>query len=183
MPKTSTVTKDMIIDASFEIVRKEGFSALSARNVAKKMNCSTQPIYWIYENMEILKQDVISKMTTFLSTQISSYKKTGKPFLDIGLGYVHIAFSEPVLFKSVYVDNIKGVKLTDIVPNEMITEKINVETNASGIPNNRLKDIAVKSWIFAHGLASLVATGMIEYDEEKIEQLLCSFFEEISKYK
>jgi len=131
MPKTSTVTKDMIIDASFEIVRKEGFSALSARNVAKKMNCSTQPIYWIYENMEVLKQDVISKMTTFLSTQISSYKKTGKPFLDIGLGYVHIAFSEPVLFKSVYVDNIKGVKLTDIVPNEMITEKVNVETNAS----------------------------------------------------
>ena len=181
MPKTSTITKYMIIDAAFEIVRKDDFSALSARNVAKKMGCSTQPIYWMYKNMEVLKQDVISRMTTFLNNHISSYKKTGKPFLDIGLGYVNIAFSEPVLFKSIYVDNVKGIKFTDIIPNEIITRTINKEGNTSDIPDDKLKNIAEKSWIFAHGLASLVATGMLKYNEEKIEQLLCSFFEEISK--
>ena len=178
MPKASTVTKEMIIDAAFEIVRKEGFSALSARNVAKKMGCSTQPIYWMYENMEVLKQDVISRMTIFLNNQINSYTKTGKPFLDVGLGYIHVAFAEPILFKSIYVDNIYNVKLTDILPNAEVIEVMNKELD---IPKNRLQETASKSWIFAHGLASLVATEMIEYDEEKIEQLLCSFFEEISK--
>ncbi|MDR1761277.1 MAG: TetR/AcrR family transcriptional regulator [Bacteroidales bacterium] len=100
MPKTSSITKEMIIDAAFEIVRADGFTAISARNIAKKMGCSTQPIYWTYENMEVLKQDVITKILQFLSVQIGSYTKTGKPFLDLGLGYIHVAFTESVLFKS-----------------------------------------------------------------------------------
>ena len=178
MPKTSTVTKEMIIDAAFKVVKAEGFSALSARNVAKKMGCSTQPIYWLYENMEVLKQDVISHMTNFLNNQINSYTKTGKPFLDVGLGYINVAFTEPILFKSIYVDNILNIKLTDILPNAAVIE---VTSKELGISENRLQELASKSWIFAHGLASLVATEMIEYDEKKIEQLLCSFFEEISK--
>ena len=178
MPKASTITKEMIIEAAFEIVKTEGFVALSARNAAKKIGCSTQPIYWIYENMEVLKQDVISHMTIFLNNKIHSYKKTGKPFLDVGLGYIHVAFAEPMLFKSIYVDNIFNIKLTDILPNAAVIEVMSKELD---IPEKQLQELASKSWIFAHGLASLVATEMIEYDEEKIEQLLSSFFEDISK--
>lgn len=177
MPKASSITKEMIIDAAFEIVRTDGFPAFSARNVSKKMGCSTQPIYWIYENMEVLKQDVISKILHFLNWQISSYKKTGKPFLDLGLGYVRVAHTEPVLFKSLYVDNILGIKLTDIVPHEMMLTAMKQDTGTSDIPDDKRKDIAVKSWIFAHGLASLIATEMIVYNEEKVETLLYSIFE------
>src|SRR5215469_13727343 len=133
MPRTSSITKEMIIDAAFEIARADGFTALSARNIAKKMVCSTQPIYWIYENMEVLKQDVITKMLQFLSSQIASHTKTGKPFLDLGLGYVHVAFVEPVLFKSLYVDNILNIKLTDLIPSEMMTKAMKKETEASAI--------------------------------------------------
>ena len=180
MPKASVITKEMIIEASFEIVRTEGFTALSARNAAKKLGCSTQPIYWVYENMEDLKQDVISHMTTFLGNKINSYKKTGKPFLDIGLAYVHVAFAEPALFKSIYVDNILNIKLIDILPDASVIEAMSKE---SDIPENRIHELASKSWIFAHGLASLVATRMIEYNEKTIEQQLSSFFHEISKSK
>jgi len=94
------------------------------------------------------------------------------------LGYINVAFTEPILFKSIYVDNILNIKLTDILPNAAVIEVMSKEL---GISENRLQELASKSWIFAHGLASLVATEMIEYDEKKIEQLLSSFFEEISK--
>ncbi len=176
MPKASSITKEMIIDTAFEIVRADSFGALTARNIAKKIGCSTQPIYWTYENMEVLKQDVISKMLQFLGVQIGSYQKTGKPFLDLGLGYIRVAFTEPVLFKSFYVDNILNIKLTDIIPSEMMTTAMKNETEVPDISAEKCNDVAVKSWIFAHGFASLIATGMIEYNEEKIETMLHSFF-------
>jgi AcrR family transcriptional regulator len=181
MPKPSSITKEMIIDAAFELARTDGFMALTARNIAKKIGCSTQPVYWTYENMDVLKQDVISKMLQFLGSQISAYTKTGKPFLDLGLGYVHVAFAEPVLFKSIYVDNILKIKLTDIVPDQMMTASMKQEPGVTDLPEEKLNDVAAKSWIFTHGLASLIATGMIAYNEEKVESMLYSFFIDIIK--
>jgi AcrR family transcriptional regulator len=181
MPKTHSITKEMIIDAAFEIARTDGFAALTARNIAKKIGCSTQPVYWTYENMDVLKQDVISKMLQFLNAQISVYTKTGKPFLDLGLGYIHVSFAEPALFKSIYVDNILKIKLTDIIPGQMVTASMKQEPGVTDLSEEKLNDVAVKSWIFVHGLASLIATGMMAYNEEKVESMLHSFFIDIVK--
>ena len=35
MPKPTTITQEVIIETAFEMVRKEGFAVLSARNIAK----------------------------------------------------------------------------------------------------------------------------------------------------
>ncbi|CEN43738.1 conserved hypothetical protein [Capnocytophaga canis] len=49
MPKTTTITKEIIIETAFEMVRKEGFAVLSARNIAKQIGCST-PSYFCQRN-------------------------------------------------------------------------------------------------------------------------------------
>lgn len=175
MPKASSITKEIVLNSAFEMVRSEGFNALSARNIARKIGCSTQPIYWIYENMELLKQDVIKKTVDFLNNEISMFQKSGNTFLDAGLGYIHVAFAEPILFKALYVDNILGIKLTDIIPNEMMINAIKNDVCVLNTSDAHLEKIAVKGWIFAHGIASLVATNMMVYDKERIEKLLLSF--------
>lgn len=40
-----TITKEQILTAAYEVVATEGFSKFTARNIANKMKCSTQPIY------------------------------------------------------------------------------------------------------------------------------------------
>ncbi|RKW58180.1 MAG: TetR/AcrR family transcriptional regulator, partial [Prevotella sp.] len=40
MPKSTMISQEVIIETAFEMVRKEGFSVLSARNIAKKIGCS-----------------------------------------------------------------------------------------------------------------------------------------------
>ena len=44
MPAVRKVSKEQIIDAAVEVLRDDGFSAINARSVAKKLGCSTQPI-------------------------------------------------------------------------------------------------------------------------------------------
>lgn len=41
-PKKVRVTKEMVIDAAFEVTRAEGIEAVNAKNVAGYLKCSTQ---------------------------------------------------------------------------------------------------------------------------------------------
>lgn len=173
MPKSTVITQEMIIETAFEIVRKEGFAALSARNIAKQIGCSTQPIYWCYKTMDELKAEVCQKALLHLKNCMCSYRKTGNVFLDLGLGYVRMAHSEPALFKAIYIDNITNVKLADIFPeNQEIVELMKSSKEYRQLSDEGVKNIIAKAWMLTHGIASLVATGMFAYDEEKILEII-----------
>ena len=61
MPPKVKVTKEAIINAAMDIVRENGAAALNARAVAARLDCSTQPIFSNYNNMEELRADVIAR--------------------------------------------------------------------------------------------------------------------------
>lgn len=173
MPKSTTITKEIILENAFEIVRKEGFAMLTARNIAKKIGCSTQPIYWAYKNMDDLKAEVCQKALLHLENTMSQYQKTGNPFLDMGLGYVRMAHTEPALFKAFYIDNVMNIKSKDIFPDsQKIVEIMKNTDDYKKMSDEGVKNIIAKSWMLAHGIASLVATGLFVYDEEKVKQIL-----------
>ena len=60
MPTVRKVSKEQIIDAAVEVLRDDGFSAINACSVAKKLGCSTQPIYFSFKNMDELKAALIA---------------------------------------------------------------------------------------------------------------------------
>ena len=173
MPKSMTITKEIIIKTAFEMVRKEGFAVLSARNIAKKIGCSTQPIYWSYKNMDDLKAEVCQKALSHLKNTMCQYKKTGNSFLDLGLGYIRIAHTEPALFKAFYMDNIMQIQMTDIIPeNKEVIELMKNTEDFEKMSDEEIKNIFFRSWMLVHGIASLVAVWMLVYDEEKILEIL-----------
>ena len=173
MPKSTTITQEIIIETAFEMVRKEGFTILSARNIAKQIGCSTQPIYCCYKNMEDLKAEICKKALAFLQNVMLSYSKTGNTLLDLGLGYVQMAYTESALFKAFYMDNVTNVKLTDIFPeSERVVEIMKNSEECQNISDEELKNDIAKGWMLAHGIASLVAVGMLVYDEDKILEIL-----------
>ena len=55
VPAARKVSKDEIIDAAVEVLRDGGFSAVNARSVARKLGCSTPPIYFSFQSMDELK--------------------------------------------------------------------------------------------------------------------------------
>lgn len=52
MPPKVKVTKDMVIDAAFAIAREAGAENINARTVAKKLNCSTQPVMYHLQRLK-----------------------------------------------------------------------------------------------------------------------------------
>ena len=58
MARKEQISKQMILDGAFELVREQGIEMLTARKLAERLNCSTQPIFRVYENMDALKRDL-----------------------------------------------------------------------------------------------------------------------------
>ena len=56
MARKEMITIDKILDTAFAMTREEGFANVTARRVAAKAGCSTQPIFRVYKNMEELLQ-------------------------------------------------------------------------------------------------------------------------------
>mgnify|MGYP000122732709 FL=1 len=44
MPKQK-ITREMVIEAAFDIARREGMEKVIVKNIADKLGCSVQPIY------------------------------------------------------------------------------------------------------------------------------------------
>ncbi|HEY5560931.1 MAG TPA: hypothetical protein VIK72_04095 [Clostridiaceae bacterium] len=56
MPLKPKVSQETLVEVAFELTRAEGFASVSARSLANSLNCSTQPVFRIFENMAILKK-------------------------------------------------------------------------------------------------------------------------------
>lgn len=49
MPPKAKITKEMIINAAFDIARTEGAEQINARTVSQKLGCSTQPVMYNFQ--------------------------------------------------------------------------------------------------------------------------------------
>ena len=58
MARKCAYTKEMILEAAIKLFKKEGSDAITAKNIAKELNCSVAPIYSVYMSLDDLKKDL-----------------------------------------------------------------------------------------------------------------------------
>ena len=71
MPKQK-ITKEMVVNAAFELARDGGMEKVMVKNIANKLSCSVQPVYTYCNNMAGLLQDVTVKADEFVKKYISA---------------------------------------------------------------------------------------------------------------
>ena len=105
MPAKKQISKEKILEAAIDIIRKNGANAVNARNIAKRLKCSTQPIYLSFSGMDELKtavtQEAIRIYRTFISEEMSSSEYP--PYKSFGMGYVRFAQKEKELFQFLFM--------------------------------------------------------------------------------
>lgn len=70
MPTKIKISKEMILDSAFSIVREYGMEKLSNRELANQLNCSIRPIYYQFANVDELQKSYIKKLR---STSMNFY--------------------------------------------------------------------------------------------------------------
>ncbi|MCJ8008354.1 TetR/AcrR family transcriptional regulator [Lederbergia wuyishanensis] len=168
-------TKEQVIDAAFEIAKKEGMDTISIRKVAEKMGSSIAPIYVNFNEVEELKREVMKKIIE-LSNQLLSEENSGHPFQDIGVASLRFAREYSVLFRDLVMKQTEYLSSYDEDMGHGLVELMKGDSDLEGFSKEELMTIFFKMRVFTVGLSVMVANGLLpeEFNEEKGVELLNS---------
>ncbi len=173
MARKESITMQDILETAFTMTRNEGFLSVTARKVASKAGCSTQPIFRIYKNMEELWQAVYEKAVAFFGDYYDLYPRTGNaPFSNLGMAYIAFAREEKHLFQLLFLSEIPNKKSLYEVVNG---ERGNVLFEISKAASMGCKDpqsMFMRMWLFIHGAACMSLTGDYDLSDVETKQLL-----------
>ncbi len=173
-------TRDKILDAAFELTRKQGVEVLSVRAIAKKCNCSTQPIYISFKSIEEIKDEIYNMAMSYLYTYILSEiaKKEFPEFKALGMSYVKFAYEESELFRYIFMTKPR-LKYGSIEASfEKSLEIIKRNLNLSEAAARKLHTIM---WVFGHGIATMHVTDYLDFNMEQVSEMYSDVFAGIIK--
>lgn len=176
-------TKDQILKAAHEVVLESGFEKFTARNVAKKMGISTQPIYLEFKNMEDLKRTLLQKIETDLTRKFMSQPITGDLIVDAPVHYVEFALKKPKLFKALFVDPKGGGPIMYEYSVEFYKELSKQSRRFGKLPKEDFELLHLEAWIVVNGLITMLLAGIITLTREELIELVQQLIEDISEGK
>ena len=173
MARKITITKDFIINTAFQMVKQEGIEQVTARKLAAKAECSTQPIFRAYENMEELYLELFRKANAYFTFYYERVPKDQtEPFVNLAYAYIQFAKEERNLFRFLFLpERSYGKSTYEILNGEKGIVVAEFEkAKKEGCRN--VGDLFTKMWIFVHGAACMTITGDYDLNEEETIKLL-----------
>lgn len=185
MPRKEMITKEMLLFAAFSLAREDGLRNVTARKLAQKAGCSTQPIFRVYRNMEELQDDVFRQTAEYFGSFYSNFPKAyDTPFINLAIAYISFSRQEPSLFRMLFLETLPEEMSTYELINGGEQGFVRTELNKiQGISPNQAGALFSRLWVFIHGMACMALTSDFDLtkDEavEMIESTYHSFLKEI----
>ena len=178
MPKKPTTTKEAMIDGAFRLIREQGHEALTVRNLASFLGCSTQPIMYQFPDTEILKDLTYQKADAFHS----EYILTAGDLLEIGIRYIRFAEEEPQLFRFLFQSGrFSGLSLEDLIRAPEAADVLAAVRTEEDLTTEEATAFFEPLVAVVHGYASLIANNGMIYDPDTIRRALLMIAEGIER--
>ena len=179
MSKEVRITKDMILEAAFDIAREKGLEEVSNRSIAKRLECSIRPIYYQFNNSDELKKELYNKIEKYFYKYIMDNMIDNIPYYrQVGVNYIKFAREEKNFFKILFMSK------SDYLPEGFVSkseddfkEISKLIKMSTKLNDDDIKSFHIKMWMFTHGIATLLATDTVLLTEEQISNLLSSQFQ------
>jgi AcrR family transcriptional regulator len=181
MPPKIKITKEEIIRAGLDIVRREGESALNARSIAAVLGCSTQPVFSNYASMEELRRAVMvaaaERYSQYIVREVSA--GTYPAYKASGIAYIRFAKEEKNLFKLLYMRD-RGNR-EEPYETQMYGQMEGFVRDYTGLETDRAKLFHLEMWTFVHGIATMMATGYLQLDMDLVSKMLTDAYQGLRK--
>ena len=184
MPPKPKVTKYAIASAALSLVRSEGVEALNARRLASELGCSTQPVFSNFATMDDLKNAVLDAANSIYEGYISltSERDDMPQYKASGLGLIRFAAEERELFKLLFMRDRSGEEIGD--GREELRPMIEMIRRQTGIDEESAFRFHLEMWVFVHGIATMIATGFLNWDEQLAGDMLSDVYKGLEmRYK
>lgn len=175
MPPKAKFSKEEIVEAALEIVREEGFDALTSRTLGTKLGSSARPVFTVFRNMEEVQQAVKDAAKTLYREYIQEGLSENPAFKGVGTHYILFAVREPKLFQLLFMTEQKQVPdLANVLPliDENYEQILLSVQDGYGMSRDYAEKLYRHLWIYTHGIATLCATKICRFTGEEIGGLM-----------
>lgn len=184
MPPKAVITKDKVLQASFQLVQEQGIEVLTARNVALKLKCSTQPIYSAFESMELLKDELFELATDYTLAYIRTHQnERNSKAMNLASGILLFANQEKPLFKFVFLtdheDYYSKHHKEKKLEGELFQAFIQIDPRLQTLERSKLKIIFVKLSAYLLGIGSMITTSMSQLNISEAEEMIEEMYQSL----
>ena len=175
MPPKAKFTKAEIIEAALNIVRTDGYEALTSRALGTCLGSSARPVFTVFKNMEEVQQAMIEAAKALYKEYVRKGLTSEHPFKGVGTQYILFSVNEPKLFQLLFMAEQKQIPdLSGVLP--LIDESYK-DILLSIQKDYEISELSAKKlyrhlWIYTHGIASLCATKMCRFTGEEISTMI-----------
>ncbi len=172
MPRQVRITKEDIINATVDIVRRSGEQAINARAIAAELNCSTQPIFSNFGTMDQFRLAVVERAERICQEYMDREVERGEyPIYKAnGMAYIRFAKEERELFKLLYMRS--RSRETQAEDSPTFNQMEAIVHNNTGLESGEAKMFHLEMWAYVHGIATMFATGFLDLDWELVSRML-----------
>lgn len=175
MPPKQRFTRKEVIDAALNLVRKNGIGAVTARAVAEALGSSSRPIFTIFTNMEDLIDEVYHEAKKIYNEYVKRGLAYEIPFKGVGQEYIKFAVEEPKLFSLLFMTENGKIPDTKSALAELDDNSSDILSTIKeqyGLNEEASRTLYLESWIFTHGIATLLAKDVCTFTGEEISSML-----------
>ena len=175
MPPKAKFSREEIIDAAINIVREDGFDALTSRALGTKLGSSARPIFTVFQNMEEVQQVVIITAKQKYREYISKGLSQDLAFKGVGMEYILFSINEPKLFQLLFMTEQPQIPdLTGVLPliDDSYEQILRSIQSGYEIDKSSAEILYRHLWIYTHGIATLCATNMCRFTDEEVSSMI-----------
>ena len=184
MPPKAKFTRDNIIQAGLNVIRKNGMEALSARTLGAQLGSSARPIFTVFQSMEEVQAEIKKSARFLYDEYVRKGLEQELAFKGVGMQYIRFAIQEPKLFQMLFMSEQKqNPAVVNVMPmiDDNYSDILLSVQNGYQLPEHKAEQLYRHLWIYTHGIAVLCATNMCIFTAEEINRLIEQAFKGILK--
>ena len=179
MPPKAKFTRDEILDLALCIAMEQGIDAITARELGTRLGSSARPIFTVFANMDEVKELVIRRAKDLYGQYVEEGLRGDIAFRGVGIAYIRFATEQPKLFQLLFMqESDTKTDITGILPviDAHYDEILESVQNSYALNKESAERFYQHLWIYTHGIATMLATGLCTYTMEQIEERLSEMF-------
>ncbi len=184
MAGKSIIDKKTLLKTAVKMVEENGIESINARSLATKAGISTKPIYRLYTSLDDLKNEVNEIIKKEYDEFIMKRVDTKNALITVCVAYIEFAQMHKNYFRSMFLsNNLKWTSVDDVLNEKWNQGAIINLVNKHSMTFEEAKSLFMNVWLYANGLATLIASNDLTIDNKEILIRIVKIFKEFSKNK
>lgn len=173
MPPKVKFSKEQIVRAGLNVIKKKGVEAMTAREVAAKLGVSTRPIFTYFDTMDELKAEVYVMAVDRYKVYIEKGLLEEIPFLGAGLHHLKFAKQEPELYKLLFLTNREEKFGGVTAASDLLFSLVKYTIMAFyGMDEETTNRYYRNMFVVVFGIGTMLAMGECPYEDAEIRLIL-----------